>query len=160
MRPRAFVIPEIPTGDLGLHLCFETVWLLAMRTLFLTTILTATILAISGCGEVLQSRSIEIGGLVIRNRTAGPLYDIKMKVERTGTVVSCNFIPAGGNFSTEFPLRRYQGNSVRVSWQQNGRTFATGDLYAEIPDAIDIGLSAAAVVEIHPAGVAVVRLEQ
>ena len=124
-------------------------------------ILTAIILtAISGCGEVLQSRSIEIGGLLIRNRTAGPLYDIKLKVERTGTVVTCNFIPAEGNFSTEFPLRRYQGNSVRVSWQQNGRNFATGDLYAEISDALDISLPAAAVVEIHHAGVAVVRLEQ
>jgi hypothetical protein len=115
---------------------------------------------ISGCGEGLKTRSIEIGGLVIRNQTAGPLYDIKLKVERTGTVVTCNFIPAGGDFSTEFPLRRYQGNSVRVSWQQNGQNFATGDLYAEIPDVLDLNSPAAAVVEIHPAGVAVVRLEQ
>ena len=125
-----------------------------------TAILTATILAISGCGEVLQSQSIEIGGLLIRNRTAGPLYDIKLKVERTGTVVSCNFIPAGGNFSTEFPLRRYQHNSVRVAWQQKGRNFATGDLYADIPDAMDINSPAAAVVIIQDNGAAVVRLEQ
>ena len=130
-----------------------------LSTTILMAIFFAT-LTISGCDEVLQTRSIEIGGLYIRNRTAGPLYDIKLKVERTGTVVSCNFIPAGGSFSTEFPLRRYQGNSVRTSWWQNGRNIATGELYADIPDTLDLNLSAAAVVEIHPPGVAVVRLEQ
>jgi hypothetical protein len=129
-------------------------------TIATLTAITLAVSLISGCGEGLKSRSIEIGGLLIRNQTAGPLYDIKLKVERTGTVVTCNFIPAGGDFSTEFPLRRYQGNSVRVRWQQNGQNFATGDLYAEIPDVLDLNSPAAAVVEIHPAGVAVVRLEQ
>ncbi len=124
-------------------------------------VLIAVVLtAISGCGEGLQYRSIEIGGLLIRNRTAGPLYDIKMKVERTGTVVSCNFIPAGGNFSTEFPLRRYQHNSVWVSWQQNGQNFATGEMYAEIPETLDISSPAAAVIVIQNNGIAIVRLEQ
>jgi hypothetical protein len=129
-------------------------------TIATLTAITLAVSLISGCGEGLKSRSIEIGGLLIRNQTAGPLYDIKLKVERTGTVVTCNFIPAGGDFSTEFPLRRYQGNSVRVSWQQDRQNFATGDLYAEIPDVLDLNSPAAAVVEIHPAGVAVVRLEQ
>ncbi|MHC4783457.1 MAG: hypothetical protein ACYSPJ_06940, partial [Planctomycetota bacterium] len=86
------------------------------NTVALTISIVLTGLLIAGCGQVLQTRSIEIGGLMIRNQTAGPLYDIKLRVEQTSTVVSCNFIPAGGDFSTEFPLRRYQGNSVRVSW--------------------------------------------
>ncbi|MHC5138586.1 MAG: hypothetical protein ACYSOF_01645, partial [Planctomycetota bacterium] len=67
-----------------------------MRNIFTETILTVIIISAlltSGCSEVLQSRSIEIGGLIIRNQTGGPLYDIKLKVERTGTVVACNFIP-------------------------------------------------------------------
>ncbi len=127
----------------------------------LSLMLIAVVLpAISGCGEVLQSRSIEIGGLLIRNQTAGPLYDIKLKVERTGTVVTCNFIPAGGNFSTEFPLRRYRHNSVWVTWQQNSRTFTTEEMYAEIPDMLDISSPAAAVVIIQDNGTAVVQLEQ
>ena len=134
-----------------------------MQNTFTATTLTAiifTALLIGGCGESLQTHSIEIGGLVIRNRTTGPLYDIRLKVEKTGTVVSCNFIPAGGSFSTAFPLRRYQGNSVQTSWQQNGRNFSTGDRYAEIPDALNVNSPAAAVVEIHQTGVVVVRLEQ
>jgi hypothetical protein len=123
-------------------------------------LLMSTVLIIGGCSEKLKARSIEIGGLLIRNRTAGPLYDIKLKVERTGTVVSCNFIPAGGDFSTEFPLRRYQGNSIRANWQQNDRNFSTGEMYAEIPNAIDLGSSAVAVVVIQNNGAAIVRLEQ
>lgn len=125
-----------------------------------TAAIILTTLLIGGCGGDFQGSSIEIGGLLIRNRTPGPLYDVKLKVERTGTTVTCNFIPAGGSFSTEFPLRRYQGNSVRVSWRQNGRPFETGDLYAEIPDVLDRGLPAAAVVDIRQTGVAVIRLEQ
>jgi hypothetical protein len=123
-------------------------------------LLMSTVLIIGGCSEKLKARSIEIGGLLIRNRTAGPLYDIKLKVERTGTVVSCNFIPAGGDFSAGFPLRRYQGNSIRANWQQNGRNFSTGEMYAEIPNAIDLGSSAVAVVVIQNNGAAIVRLEQ
>jgi hypothetical protein len=130
-----------------------------LTTTKLMAIVFAT-LTISGCGEVLQTRSIEIGGLIIRNQTAGPLYDIKLRVEQTSTVVSCNFIPARGDFSTEFPLRRYQGNSVRINWQQNGRNFVTDDLYAELPEVLDYSLPAAAVVVIQENGVAVVRLEQ
>ena len=132
-----------------------------MRKLFF--ILTIITLAVTGgCGREVQShyRSIEIGGLLIRNRTAGPLYDIKLKVERTGTVVSCNFIPAGRNFTTAFPLRRYQHNSVWVSWQQNGQNFTTGRVYAEVPAALDIDSPATAVVEIHNNGSAIVQLEQ
>ena len=130
------------------------------NTLKLTILIVLTALSVFGCDEVLQTRSIEIGGLIIRNQTAGSLYDIKLRVEQTSTVVSCNFIPAGGDFSTEFPLRRYQGNSVRVSWQQNGRNFVTDDLYAELPEVLDYSSSAAAVVAIQENGVAVVRLEQ
>ena len=132
-----------------------------MRSIFaLTLSIIFTVFLIAGCGQVLQTRSIEIGGLMIRNQTAGPLYDIKLRVEQTSTVVSCNFIPAGGDFSTEFPLRRYQGNSVRVSWQQNGRNFVTDELYADLPEVLDYSSSAAAVVAIQENGVAVVRLEQ
>ena len=136
---------------------------ISMRNTFTATTFSAIILSVllaSGCGEVLQTRSIEIGGLIIRNQTAGPLYDIKLRVEQTSTVVSCNFIPARGDFSTEFPLRRYQGNSVRVSWQQNGRNFVTDELHAELPEVLDYSSSAAAVVAIKENGIAVVRLEQ
>jgi hypothetical protein len=125
-----------------------------------TAMILAVVLTVGGCGEVLKTRSIEIGGLIIRNQTGGPLYDIKLKVERTGTVVACNFIPVGKSFSTGFPLRRYQGNSVRGSWRQNGNNFATRDLYAEIPEVLDISAPAMAVFEIHPAGTANILLEQ
>jgi hypothetical protein len=120
----------------------------------------AIVLIVNGCRDSLQSQPIEIGGLIVRNQTAGPLYDIKLKVERTGTVVTCNFIPAGGDFSTEFPLRRYQGNSVQISWQQNGRAFATGELYAEIPTKLTPDKSATVIVDIHNNGIAVIRLKQ
>lgn len=130
-----------------------------MRTIILPTVL-AVVWVTSGCGEVMHSRSVEIGGLIIRNCTSSPLYSIKLKVEKTGTVVTCNFIPAGTDFSTEFPLRRYQGNSVWVSWQQNGRNFMTDELYAEIPEVLDYSSSAAAVVEIQERGIVIIRLEQ
>ena len=125
-----------------------------------STAIILAILLISGCGGTFQGSSIEIGGLLIRNRTPEPLYDVTLRVEKTGTLVTCNFIPVGGTITTEFPLRRYQGNSVRVSWRQNGWPCETGNLYAEIPDVPDRGSPETAVVEIQRPGLAVVRLEQ
>jgi len=134
-----------------------------MRNVFAVTTLMVIALAmvpLSGCGHDLQRGPIEIGELMVRNQTAGPLYHIKLRVEQTGVVISCNLILAGQSFSTEFPRHRYQGNPVRVTWEQNGRVFETGDLYAEIPDTLDLSLPVNAVVEIHDNGTPRVLLEQ
>ena len=114
-----------------------------------------------GCGEVsMKIASINIAGLVIYNKTSGPLYDIKLKVEKTGTVVTCNFIPPGRSFSTEFPLRRYQGNSVNAAYYQNGRVWKTGEMHADIPERLVPNQPVFAVVAIQANGDVVVRLEQ
>ena len=114
----------------------------------------------SGCGKVFQYKPIEISGLIIRNKTDVRIDDIKLKVEKTGAVVTCTTIPPDSDFSTEFPLKRYQGNAVDVFWKQNGRAFMSLDLHAEVPDDLDTSLSAIAAVEIDSDGTANARLEQ
>ena len=109
---------------------------------FCVTFLGA-VLVFSGCSGV-QSTPIEIRGLVIRNDSGADLRDIRLLVEKTRTTVTCSYIPAGGKFSTEFPLRSYQHNYVIVSYRQGGRLYETRPLYAHIPD----GLTRSAVVQV------------
>jgi hypothetical protein len=117
-------------------------------------------LLLGGCGQVLQREPVEIGGLVIRNDTLGPVYDVKLKVEKTRAVVTCNMILPEGNFATQFPLKRYQGNAVDVFWVQNGQPFMARNLHADVPEELDINRPAAAAVIIQGMGRVIVRLEQ
>lgn len=118
-------------------------------------------LLFNGCGGLpVGAAPIDIAGLVIYNNTPDPLYDIKLKVEKTGTVVTCNFIPSGRNFSTEFPLKRYQGNSVNVSWQQDGLNRSTDDIYADIPEDLGPKRPVFVAVIIQQSGDVVVRLTE
>ena len=125
----------------------------------ISVVVVLTGLLFNGCGGLpVRTAPIEITGLVIYNNTSDPLYDIKLKVEKTGTVVTCNLIPSGRNFSTEFPLKRYQGNSVNVSWQQNGINRSTGDIYADVPDDLSPNVPVAVAVIIQQNGDVIVRL--
>ena len=125
----------------------------------ISVVVVLTGLLFNGCGGLpVGAAPIDIAGLVIYNNTPDPLYDIKLKVEKTGTVVTCNLIPSGRNFSTEFPLKRYQGNSVNVSWQQNGINRSTGDIYADVPDDLSPNVPVAVAVIIQQNGDVIVRL--
>ena len=101
---------------------------------FAYTGLISTFFLVSGCNVLPQARSIEIGGLVFRNNTLARVENVKLVVEKTRKVVSCGYILAGKDFSTTFPIRTYQGNSIRMSWVHQGKLWKTEDFYAEIPE--------------------------
>ena len=92
---------------------------------------------LSGCSVLSQIKPIEISGLVIQNNTSAPIYNVQLWVEKTGTVVHSSSILAGNQLSTEFPLRRYQGNSVNISWEQEGKFSLANNIIAQIPDNLD-----------------------
>lgn len=115
----------------------------------------------SGCSAVpvlSSQKPIEIRGLIIRNNTDQDVRDVQLLVEKTRTIVTCSYIPAGGTFSTEFPLRAYQGNHVQAAWSQYGRTFQTRPVYAQIPDDLDPAVPVHAEVLINPRASMVVLL--
>ncbi len=116
------------------------------------------ILLLPGCAVFQSQQSISVRGLTIRNDSNRDIRNIRLYVERTRSTVTCTFIPAGGEFSTEFPLRTYQGNYVITAWQQNGRQYETPPLYAHIPEDLDRTRPVDAVVTINQQGTVTVEL--
>jgi hypothetical protein len=101
---------------------------------FAYTGLISTFVLVSGCKALPQARSIEVRGLVFLNDTLARIDNVKLVVEKARKTVSCSYILAGKDFSTTFPLRTYQGNSIRMSWVHQGRPWTTEDFYTEIPE--------------------------
>jgi hypothetical protein len=98
-------------------------------------------------------RSIAIDGLVILNATAQALQDVELKVGNTNRLVKCSYIPAGGKFSTAFPLKTYQGNPVVSSWSNHlQQRFSSPPTYAQPPERIDYERTYQAVVVIQSSG--------
>ena len=116
------------------------------------------VLLLPGCAAFQSQQSISVRGLIIRNASNRDIRNIKLYVERTRSTVTCTYIPAGGEFSTEFPLRTYQANYVITAWQQNGRQYETPPLYAHIPEVLDRTRPVDAVVTINQQGTVTVEL--
>jgi len=100
---------------------------------FTYTGLISAFFLVSGCKTLSQARSIEIKGLVFRNNTSARVDNVKLEVEKTRKAVFCGYILAGRDFSTTFPLRKYQGNSIRMSWIHQGTSWKTEEFYIQIP---------------------------
>ena len=100
---------------------------------FAYTGLILTFFLVSGCKALSQARSIKIRGLVFQNNTLARVDNVKLEVEKTRNTVSCNYILAGKDFSTAFPLRTYEGNFIRMSWVHQGRPWTTEDFYVQMP---------------------------
>lgn len=115
---------------------------------------------ICGCETFSKTRSIEISGLIFQNNTSSHLYDVRLVVEKIRGVVSCSSIPAGKECSTTFPLRTYQGNPIRVLWQQNGNPFSSEQFLIELPESLVKGEPAMVLVIIGDWGRIVARLVQ
>ena len=115
---------------------------------------------ISSCTVLPKIRPIEVGGLFIRNSTSTPVKNVEIRVKKTGAKVSCSYIPAGKECSTTFPAKTYQGNSIMVSWEQEGRTWSSGEFLLQLPENLMADKSTMAVVNIGERGSVSAWLDQ
>ena len=64
--------------------------------------------------------------ITMRNKSQYNVTDVKIRVEKTGMVFSCSFIPPKAECSNKFQKQHYLGNPVTLSWVfNNGRTITT-----------------------------------
>lgn len=86
--------------------------------------------ALAACGVKPQT----VNELIIQNRSSEIVYDVKLKIPKTGRVVSCSSILSGRECSLGFPERALQGNLANLSWQEDGigysRTLSAGSIAA------------------------------
>ena len=72
--------------------------------------------------------------ITMRNKSFRNVSDVKIKVEKTGLVFSCSFIPPKGECSNKFRKRKYLGNPVTLSWVFNNGKKSTVTVQSKLPD--------------------------
>ena len=82
---------------------------------------------LAGCSNTPKYKGFIVDGVSFINQTNMPVHDVAVTVKQTGGVVSCGFIPVGGDCVVGFPVRQYHGQAVKVSWQQAGENWDTGE---------------------------------
>ena len=72
------------------------------------------------CAQRTQDKGLgfEVHGVIFYNDTANDINDLKLLVNRNGRFVSCGYIPSGGECSTTFPAKEYQGGTLTLSWDE------------------------------------------
>ena len=124
------------------------------------TLLMTFLLLVSGCATTPEPAKVVVKGVSFSNGTSSPVTDVRLFVEKTKSFVSCGYIPAGSGCSTTFPLREYQGNPVSISWQQENRSWTTGEFVFELPEPLLPGKPITAIVNIGERGQSRVFLTQ
>jgi len=115
----------------------------------------ALVLLVAGC----VSAPMQIAGLEFVNETDLPISDVELRVVKTYEVASCNYIPAGAKFSTQFPLMDYRGNEVEVVWKDRAGKHHFGPTVIVSPDPVPED-PVIAVIALKPAGRATARFRK
>ena len=104
---------------------------------------------------------MQIEGLKFVNETGIPVKRVKLQVVKTFEAASCSYISPGTDFSTQFPLKNYQGNEIKVTWKDRGGSHDFGPTVIALPDPVPAE-PVMAVIVLKPAGRATAsfRVEQ
>ena len=89
-------------------------------------------LLLSSCASM-EQEVYYFDEITIRNKSLGNVTDVKIKVEKTGMVFSCSFIPSKGECSNKFRKRQYLGNPVTLSWVFNNGRKLTRTVQSTLP---------------------------
>ena len=98
---------------------------------FLFVFILSTMLASCVSVQPPVKNTIKIRGLKINNLTGQSIDKITLIANTTHKFVSCGYIADGGECSTGFPLKEYQGNSMSIRWEQNNQHFFYDNIYVE-----------------------------
>jgi len=99
-----------------------------------------------------NTRSVQIAGMMIENKTEMFVSAVRLLVPVTGNFVSCGNIPPGSMCATTFPEAAYSGNPVEVTWSQGGQIYSTGQFTLQLPADLDVERTARVSVVLTGAG--------
>ncbi len=91
------------------------------------------LLGLVACSNLPKTKTIIVTGLVFHNTTTTPIHNAKLSVSQTHEMVACGIILPGKECSTTFPHSEYQGDPIRVTWEQAGRNWSVNALTVKLP---------------------------
>ena len=80
-----------------------------------------------------------IGGLTIRNDSAERAENVRIEIAGTRQHVTCGYILARTACATTFPVTRYEGRFVALSWTQRGLSMRSKPFIVPLPDPVPVG---------------------
>jgi len=75
--------------------------------------------------------------ILIRNNTSSPLADVVIQVKKTNKVFRCSNIAPRGTCSNRFQKKKYQHNSITITWLYNNRSRLQRQILLEVPKTAD-----------------------
>ena len=124
--------------------------------MYKSSFLIIMVLTITSCGGGSLIKpgigSIVIDGLIINNGTEKPVYDFLLKIEKIKEILSVSPILARASFTTKFPLRKYKGNRVSLTWKHGGRNWESKNIIINPPTGLAAGRSVTVVITISDYG--------
>lgn len=125
-------------------------------------IFVAIILAIfilTACVPTPIVRNETINELIISNQTNSALEDVKLRVPKTNSLISCNVILPRTECSLGFAELENERNPATLSWIQKGQQYQR-DIVTQIPDDLDKSKPSKVIITIEDNGKMTSRLGQ
>lgn len=91
------------------------------------------IVLLSSCAFMEKTESFKVVGVRFENASYYPVTNIRLKVDSIKEVVSCRELLVANDCYADFPGQEYIGSPIIISWEQNGKSWTTGEISAEMP---------------------------
>jgi hypothetical protein len=98
--------------------------------------LLAVTIFLPNCAFFEKTEPLAVAKVRFENASYYPVTNIRLKVDSIKGVVSCPEIRVTKDCYTDFPGQKYAGNSITISWEQNGKSWTTGEISAEMPKVV------------------------
>ncbi|MBC8318823.1 MAG: hypothetical protein H8E41_13040 [Desulfobulbaceae bacterium] len=99
----------------------------------------AVIILLSSCAflEKTEQEALAVAGVRFQNASYYPVAHVRLIGEDFRDVVSCREVVVGTECYTDFPAGQYGGKPIAISWEQNGKTWSTGQIFIEVPEDVN-----------------------
>jgi len=111
-------------------------------------LLLAVTIFLPGCALFEKTEPLAVTRVRFENASYYPVTNIRLKVESIKEVVFCPEIRVANDCYTDFPGQEYGGNTIIISWEQNGKSWTTGEISAEMPKTVkrDVPLTCSVII--------------
>lgn len=98
--------------------------------------LLAVTIFLPNCAFFEKTEPLAVARVRFENASYYPVTNIRLKVDSIKEEVSCPEISVAKDCYTDFPGQEHVGNLIIISWEQNGKSWTTGEISAEMPKTV------------------------
>lgn len=93
---------------------------------------------LSGCVYLPKYKAVAIDDIVFYNETNSPMYDVVLYVPGINKKVLCTYLGGKKEFATNYPVDKFQGNSIELTWTSKRKRWHKGPIQITMPEHITL----------------------